>query len=191
MIIITGTPRSGTQYISKLLTSIGVPIGHEQYFGLPLGGIHRNNPQGDSSWLAVPYLCEHKARIIHIVREPVKVISSMMGRDFFNRVSLYDEFINFYLPIPKDYSLLDKCIYFYVNWNTEIQKYTGSNFYKVEDIHKNPQKWLLNISFDKKDKVIYNKNKANGSDTEYLKLKDFKKCELYKDLKLITKEYGY
>lgn len=104
--LVTGTGRCGTVYMAKLLTSLGVPCGHESVFdwnGLE-GAIKRlkghkdntlskisqencNDPnwidpktiQAESSYMSAPFLdnCILKhTRLVHVVRNPVDVINS-------------------------------------------------------------------------------------------------------------------
>jgi hypothetical protein len=100
--LVTGCGRSGTVYMAKLLTSLGVPCGHETIFDFD--GIERaleriagsiplklsetslrakedwvdvNTIVADASYMAAPYLDFFPdATIIHVVRHPVKVINS-------------------------------------------------------------------------------------------------------------------
>ena len=76
--IFTGTPRSGSGFVSQLLTSGGLKIGHEMFFGMPGHGFYPRGAVGDSSWLALPLLNMYpEAKKIHVVRDPLKTISSL------------------------------------------------------------------------------------------------------------------
>lgn len=102
--VVTGTGRSGTVYMAKLLTSMGVPCGHEcvfNRFGVENAQHLLENPEkirtslvsgdswlpdgndivADSSYMAAPYLDEAflaETDVIHAVRHPLRVISSFV-----------------------------------------------------------------------------------------------------------------
>lgn len=98
-IVITGTGRCGTVYMARLLTSLGIPCGHEGYFdlggmdvakkrilGRTIGtsGVSGYEESGwlkepaiaDSSYLAAPFLEQLDCKKIHVVRNPIKVLNS-------------------------------------------------------------------------------------------------------------------
>lgn len=105
--LITGTGRCGTVYLSRLLTSIGMPCGHESIFGTYglMFALRRMNgldpcynsgcsildgeqeevieiPESESSYLAAPYLSSglfHQGQVIHLVRHPLVVINSFVN----------------------------------------------------------------------------------------------------------------
>ena len=85
--VVTGCARSGTAYIARLLTALGIECGHEAVF-TPytrhfdgFGAV-----RGDSSWLAVPFLDELPAGtvVLHQVRHPDAVVRSLIGIRFFS-----------------------------------------------------------------------------------------------------------
>src|SRR6516225_10533359 len=94
--LIVGTGRSGTVYLARLLTGVGIPCSHERvfngndiddairaleapggknsecsrYFGLD----EHTLPLAESSYMAVPFLLHPwlaDAAIIHVVRDPL------------------------------------------------------------------------------------------------------------------------
>jgi hypothetical protein len=102
--LVTGTGRSGTVYMSRLLTNMGIMCGHESIF-TPLGFEEAKNriknPQlirtskvsmmdkgflfdsniqiAESSYMAAPYINQEilkNTKIIHVMRNPIKSISS-------------------------------------------------------------------------------------------------------------------
>lgn len=88
--IVTGCSRSGTNYMSSLLSALGLACGHERVFNIfPV--IQLRPPfdfmalfadkDGDSSFLAVPYVkaLPPGSLVLHQVRHPVHVIRSHMG----------------------------------------------------------------------------------------------------------------
>lgn len=163
--IVTGTGRCGTCFCAKMLTSVGIPCGHESVY--TLDGVvspfrlsdasledHKTfallepwvDPRiivADSSYLAAPHIKDCKATIIHVVREPMLVISSFLdhlkgGNGYFkNDMDAYEKYIHRYLPgLNKIYDPVEKACYFYVKWNEMIEEgCRGRNFYfhRIED----------------------------------------------------------
>lgn len=80
--VIVGTGRSGTRYISEVLTASGIRCGHEQWWGL---GGRSMRLDGDASWLATFQLDGYHGRVFHQVRDPMKVIRSLVGLDLSSR----------------------------------------------------------------------------------------------------------
>ena len=102
--IVTGTGRCGTVYMARVLTSLGVPCGHESIFNQAKPGViekrvfgerkptmskcagnhgwvHLNDIVADSSYMALPYLNKFNLQdvpVIHVVRNPLSVISSFI-----------------------------------------------------------------------------------------------------------------
>jgi len=104
--LVTGTGRSGTVYLAKLLSSVGISCGHESIFdfagiNIALQRLRQDIPiglswvslrdgygwfdlwalQADSSYMAAPYLEHHilnDTKIIHVVRNPLLVVSSFL-----------------------------------------------------------------------------------------------------------------
>lgn len=164
--IITGTGRSGTVFMARFLTSIGVVCGHECIFNT-FGTDHAerliNNPHeirtslvsgdswltdshsivADSSYMAAPYL-DHsildKVKVIHVVRNPIKVISSFVNDLNYFQSSLvgssYENFIYGMFPELYKDSLnpAERACLFYVKWNEMIEnKAKNCMRFRIED----------------------------------------------------------
>jgi hypothetical protein len=111
--IVTGTGRSGTVFMARVLTDLGVPCGHESIFNHDAevvvmrrfhgfdpptisicsdnsGWLNLNNIIADSSYMAMPYLDHediNEVPVIHVVRNPLAVISSFVkDLSYFNNV---------------------------------------------------------------------------------------------------------
>lgn len=96
--VVTGCGRSGTKYMARLLAAVGVRCTHEALFTPKT----RKAPpviDGDSSWMAVPFLDELPAdtAILHLVRDPLQVTRSFLDLGFFS--TAYDEACAERLPI--------------------------------------------------------------------------------------------
>ena len=92
--IVTGCSRSGTTYMSALLSELGLACGHERVFNIfPVMELKPpfdfatlfGDKDGDSSFLAAPYVNELPAGsvVLHQIRHPVHVIRSHMGIRYF------------------------------------------------------------------------------------------------------------
>lgn len=196
--IITGAPRSATLYMALLFQSAGIPIPHEQFFGAPGGGFWLNYAVGDSSSLAVPFLNKipKDTKIIHIVRNPLKVITTLskwgfldndeVMRDFWMSILVLDT-----MPSIKQFNGLDRYIHFYIGWNRTIELYTKTR-YRIEDINKNPKKLFDDLGEDVKGKKLYRNVKTHtGNPKKYLTRKDLNGCELKDDFLRYCKYLGY
>lgn len=87
--IATGTGRCGTQYMSNLLSSLGIPCAWEIFF--TSDGITKSLERlesietqfiAEASYMAAPYLKDlvfSDAKIIHLVRNPIDVINSFVS----------------------------------------------------------------------------------------------------------------
>lgn len=112
-VVVTGTGRCGTNFVANVLTSMGLPCGHEAIFGPEgwerAGGIlaglqppesslisksgtvlaEDHEIEGESSYAAAPFLARLDTLVIHLVRNPVDVIASMTGLGFRNFAEAY------------------------------------------------------------------------------------------------------
>jgi len=197
--IIASTPRSSTGYLSQLFTSAGVPIGHEMFYGMPGNGFYPKNAVGDSSWLAVPHLRSEQlkdATVIHLVRNPLKTVSSMFHAQNLEDRNLGTNIYCMYklkcLPDILKYKGLDRYLFFWTVWHKEIDLRTDK-LYRIESINKNPKKIFADLGIDISKKKLYTKKYNAYKDVSYLKLKDLKGCNpiLVKEFKELTKKYGY
>lgn len=180
--IVTGCGRSGTVYMARLLTQLGIPCGHESIFDYQPKNIileKLRNPElrklskcsmhdftgevpielsewvkptetvAESSYMVLPYLTTKEIQevpIIHIVREPLKVIGSFvysLNYFEFNHPrpdDKWEEFIYWCLPklqfIPTQ---IERAAYYYCRWNKLIETLCKNRpyyFTKIEEIDK-------------------------------------------------------
>ena len=212
--LIVGTGRCGTVSVSKLLTNVGIPCGHESIFdsnGIEeaINRIKSNSPKqsytssrdgwkqpekiiAESSYMAVPYLGHpilKKSKIIHIVRNPLEVVSSFIyGANHFQGIDYvkeWDDFIETHLPEINNFKTpIEKAVYYYVAWNRKIN---ADMFHKIEDgyleLLKKMNLKIENVSYSEKaNHFIRNKS---------ISLKDIPKGQLKKDFLKLSEEYGY
>jgi tetratricopeptide (TPR) repeat protein len=140
-ILVTGTGRSGTGYMAKLLTSADLPCGHEEIIRIFANKeISRDNVKiGESSWLAVPFLSLsyfNETTIIHAVRNPLHTIQSLKRIKLFIEKDLYYLYVERFLPELKTLPPNKALFYFFIEWTKMILKYEDDERYirhKVED----------------------------------------------------------
>jgi hypothetical protein len=135
-LIVTGTGRCGTGFVSRLLTSAGLPCGHERVFG-PKGLIGARamlegpggELMGDSSWLAAPYLeheCLANAFIVHLVRHPLRFAESLL-KLYRDNLPSYAAYWRFQCSALPELETLDddwptRLVYYWLNWNRLIER---------------------------------------------------------------------
>lgn len=75
LFVIVGTGRSGTGYVSQVLTAAGIRTGHERWWN-PAG--HRGiRLVGDASWCATFEVDDYRGRIFHQIRDPLETLRSV------------------------------------------------------------------------------------------------------------------
>ena len=199
--IIVGTGRCGTRYISRLLTFTGNICGHEHIFGfresddLNIMRIKDNlekydNLVGESSWLAVPYLSliPNECTIIHLIRNPLEVISSFNTLGTFNEpLDKYGQYAYKHLPELRDYEGIMKSVLWYVRWNEKIEEYNEKDNYHLIKLDDIPQLQLndLKIPFINAYKMNNLKDKVD------ITMDDIPNCELKNELIGMMRKYGY
>jgi LPS sulfotransferase NodH len=200
-IIIVGTGRSGSGYLSKLLTLNGIMCGHEHSFNPSRHGPIQHPYQADSSWLAVPYLDNyiHNTKILHVVRDPIKVLESLTTRGFF-KTKIYrkvndpgDKFYKFVEKFLPEINTIEcpvhTAIYFIIHWSKMIEKAIGTQYYQLETD--------LPLLLDKlgiTNPKYYSDTKYNTNTSKSNKIKlDLKSLDntYLKMLTLHRKNYGY
>jgi len=197
-LIVTGCPRSGTAFMARLLTEGGISCNHEFFYGMPGISIVRNKAIAEASWLAVPYLERDKkawdAKVIHIIRNPLKQISSLAHmhclEDYNFEANPYTFFKGLHLPRLKRHGLLDRYIYFWIKWNLWAEKYADLT-YRLEDIVKDPQEVFDDLGYDTTGKKFDLSKENNYTDVKQLALEDFKGCVYYDELIAEAKRYNY
>lgn len=144
--VVTGTGRCGTGYAARLLSSAGVPCGHEALYGLSgpdFQAAEATDPgiAADSSWLAAPFLkhLPDGVQVLHLVRHPQMVVDSLMRIRFFSGdVSRYQPYLDFARRhlrfLNKFETELEKAAYFWLVWNRliEVNAPRGTPVVRVE-----------------------------------------------------------
>ena len=81
--IVVGTGRCGTAYTAQVLTRMGIPCGHEWVYSAHPRRYPDVEIVGDSSAQAVPFLPGFKGLVLHQLRDPLRVIGSLLGFGLF------------------------------------------------------------------------------------------------------------
>lgn len=194
--VVTGTGRCGTGFMSKLLTSAGVPCGHEAIFG-PGGPQDITDPtlEADASWLAAPYLrtIRDATTIVHLTRHPQHVIDSLMRIGFWTHPGHkpYRDFARQHLPSLDLYDdPLAKSAHFYMEWNRLIARSAPDRIpVRIED---EPDKILRRLGVDSGQARLFNdayyNSRGNLSQTWDLGQLP---CGLRGKLNRMADKYGY
>ncbi len=183
--IITGCPRSGTGFMARLFTEAGIACGHEQKHGFE-HGFRVDNPQAESSWMA-----EADTETIHIVRNPLEVVSSMITRRFLEddmRGNEYTKFAFDNVPELKGLSGFNRYMYFWIAWNRRIEKQTKKRF-RIEDIDNDKEGFIKEYCTPKN---IYKNERYNANEIrKILKLEDIPDSKIKEEFIEMAERYGY
>lgn len=120
---IVGSGRSGTGFMAALMKANGLHWGHEEYYNpIRLEGDDQDESlMGDSSWLALPYLeSEPYGRVIHVTREPIAVVRSLLSIRFFHpetEDAPYPQFLRRYSEVFQHADPVVRAVEFWVEWN--------------------------------------------------------------------------
>jgi hypothetical protein len=146
-LLATGTGRCGTGYFARVLNSTGMQCSHEGLFRTDHPAETRRRIQeridnawwgweAESSWLAAPHLWRPEMEgmtVVHLVREPKKVIDSQMRIRAFDRED--DTFYRWqlrWLPELAEMEPVERAVYFYVKWNAMIEPFASLRW-RIED----------------------------------------------------------
>ena len=137
--IATGTGHSGTGYVSRLLSSCGLRVGHEAVFRANGTTEYHSDVagawDGDSSWAAAPFVRDWpEATIIHAVRHPLATIQSLTLN---NTGPANHEWQNAFVGIDLPHTgkqRIRRQTQYWVRWNALIAELRpDAVLYRVED----------------------------------------------------------
>lgn len=150
--VVTGCARSGTAFASRLMSILGLPCEHEKVFSrraVTSGSLDLSQPErdrwGESSCMAAPVLdrLPRGAVVFHQVRNPVKVVRSLMGWNMFLRpYNAFSEFTLQHLPeISPDEPRLRQCMKYWTGWNRLVERMGRYDHlvyerYRLEDLSR-------------------------------------------------------
>jgi len=140
MLIVTGCPRSGTMSMAHML---GIP--HERRFDLDVAIYDWwNGWWPDCAWQAAPHveeLLSRGASIVHLVRHPLDVVSSLLYNQHWliepGRETPYEQFAKQFImemPLPPEATDADKELAFWLYWNQLVEKAPNIPRIRIESI---------------------------------------------------------
>jgi len=189
--IITGTGRCGTLNMAHNLTQIGIHCGHESIFNTKgtmdwpetsllstLQGDAWFDPsqlQADSSYMAAPFLQNFEATKIHLIRNPLQVISSFVKNLEYFQTPIkrpdqthFEEFILHHCPsIATLSTALERACKYYLEWNRMISE-NDVVLHRIED---DVNVLFEKLSLPRLDKPSDQKNLFKSRDKDF-ELKD-------------------
>ena len=223
--LVTGTGRCGTVYMARLLSSIGIMCGHETTFDhrgfeFALEKLKKRNfvttavshPEekwfvakdmiAEASYMAAPFLDKKELshiKIIHVVRNPLQVISSYVSDiHFFGNCLLpgfppYIKFVLNHCPEINNYETeIEKACCYYVLWNEMIEKNAEKHpAYIRLKVEQQPSRALFDFVEVKDCFRFYNNTRANSwkKRRENLTLEDIPEGTLKQSFIKICKRY--
>jgi hypothetical protein len=140
---VIGTGRCGTGYMAAMLGATGINAGHEHWWhGAPWPGLPKAELDVDCSWLALPQIEQAvwNGPVIHLIREPVAVVASLLGTRFFdpdNAGSPYTQFALRWCLEVRNLPPLEACVEWWAAWNARCAAVADATI-RVEDIPADP-----------------------------------------------------
>lgn len=142
--IVTGAPRSGTGYASRVLTAMGLNCGHESVYGLRPDP-NRHHLLGDSSWLGLvaAETGHFTGTVIFQHRDPRLVASSLV--EGVRHMSMSDPYLLFMLSNSdlgmfepgSDKSVRHWASTFVVDWMERCRRVADLSW-SVDDLSRDP-----------------------------------------------------
>lgn len=220
--LVAGTPRSGTVYMARLLSSLGIMCGHESIFTTDgLNGaisILKNiknaqtsevskdgntwfNPEtqiAESSYMSAPFLneaCLSNCKIIHAIRNPIEVISSIyFDANFWDDEIQrpYRNFVYSHLPELKNIPCkIERTMAFYIWWNELVENKSNITI-NVENANCQKLHDFLEIN-DQLNKNVFSNTKINSwkKREKNIDLKEIKNSSTKQKFKHTIEKYFY
>lgn len=143
-LIVTGCPRSGTTTAARVFGML-----HEEQFSAAKAALSASDGglmlQSECAWPAAPFARRLLARgmaVVHLVRNPLHTIPSMMQRQLLARDGGVragnDQFIRRHIQVPNDGTMLEKCTVLWVRWNSMLSDLDLPRI-RIEDIVNAPR----------------------------------------------------
>lgn len=159
--VITGTARSGTAWVAGILQELGLDAKYQHTFGqdklhdwnaLLQAGAHNIEPikkfstHGEVSWAAAAYipLLDPAVPVVHLVRDPLKVVRSMYGQ-FLSPAADQGMYTALMLDhLGSTISLMqeeDYCMHYWWKWNHLIEDRSFLRM-PLEDLNDGTDSWV-------------------------------------------------
>jgi len=196
--VILSTGRAGSTFTAELLRQAGVRCSHETFFSP--NGFHRSwRYNGDSSWLAVPYLESNPdltEKVIHQIRNPLDVISSLYGIGFFDvdNSNVFARFSRDHFSLSGD-ELID-CMRWWTQWNLRCEALASCSYLfenLLSDCSFIFSELGKNLDYDKANKYLkkIKRKKINSRLRREIVLSDLPSGEDKQKMINTARRYGY
>lgn len=163
--------------------------------------LNTKDVKAESSYMAAPFLGDdilEEVKIIHVIRNPLDVISShVVDANFFGVKPEDNPWLKFvfnHMPELKNIeNKIERACYYYVHWNMMIEKIKEIRPYllhKAEDMCDEKLIKFLNV---KKPEIFFEDNKINSwkKGDRRLRLEDIPNGKIKNDFIEITERYNY
>lgn len=222
--LVAGTGKCGTAYFAHLLTLWGIPCGHEAIFtnkGLQEAKERLNNPNkikfsectkklpkwtnpkeivADASYMSAPFLNEEilkDTKIIHLIRDPIKVINSFIAGKYFDKkwpkiTVPFQNFIKEHIPdlYDNDLNKTNRSALFYLKWNEIIENKIQNKNFIVHKIENHDKKLLEFLDLKNAQETNINKKINSWTNKINLSMNNFEP-EIKKSLIEFSIKYRY
>jgi len=157
--------------------------------------------QAESSYMAAPYLndeCIIDSKIIHVVRNPLKVISSLYFDLIFFNYDQMDEWKAFVLNHLPELKLIkneiERACYFYLCWNQMIEKSKYTKEYLLHKVENQCNQNLIDFLKIEHPKTFFSNTTMNSWKKDRQKditFNDIPNGTIKKDFIEMSIKYGY
>jgi hypothetical protein len=157
-----------------------------------------NTIKADSSLYSAPFLNEKilkDTKILHLVRNPIKVVSSFfLDTNVFSDLNIgecpHRKFI--FEKLPELFSInnsIERCVYYFNTWNNMILKRN----LMIHQVEKGLDKNLCDFLCIEKPQIYFDDKKINTfkKNNNIIKISDIPDGELKKEFLILSEKLGY
>lgn len=161
--------------------------------------LHTDKIEAESSYMSAPFLQEDflsNTKIIHLVRNPLKVISSfVLDIKFFSDLNSEDHYLKFvksHLPELHDIKTeIERACFYYVKWNNIIEDLCQNKKHIIHKLENYSDENLFEF-LNKKNVNIFSDVVNSGNKRTYkIEIVDIPEGKIKKDFLEIIEKYGY
>jgi len=162
--------------------------------------LNTNNVKAESSYMAAPYINDPmlaNTKVIHVVRNPMKVISSHTKDIDFFESGATEAWLNFVLShMPEIRTIqnkIEKACYFYVYWNKMIKTKAANADYLLHQVEKGCDQNLLDFLGVQNQSSIFTDTTINSwkKRSEDLTIQDIPNGAIKDEFLELMNQYNY
>jgi len=147
--VVAGCGRSGTMFTWQLLNWLDVRTSFEEFFGSQARCVtaddyktwlQSTSTAGEVSGLSPPYssiMAEAGVTVVHLVRNPVAVIASLLGLNTFTKPMVWSRNVKFNFRHVPEMNLtddpLDLALKYWLHWNAMVEPHAAA-WFRAEDL---------------------------------------------------------